>query len=605
MTRSHRLLLLPVLLGLALLLGGPAVAQETPDAAAPADDAAPEASEEEEDLSLDPATPRGAMLAYLTAARSGDFAAAARYMDLSPVDASARKRQGPRLARRLKIVLDRELWVDPAELSTDPGGHRDDGLPARRDRVGSIATDEGEVAITLDRVRSPEGQRVWVISASTVARIPDLYATVGWGRLVDWLPDTFFRSEIFDVQLWQWLALLCLVFVAYALSWVLVRLGFVALVRPLTARSATDLDDRLLELAAGPLRLAVAILLFSLGVISLELSPAAETFFVAACKVLSVAAVAWLLLRLIDVVGELTERRLVQRGQATALSLVPLGRKGVKLAVLLLAGLAALDSFGFDVTALIAGLGVGGLAVALAAQKTLENLFGGATLLADRPVRVGDFCRFGDKVGTVEEIGLRSTRVRTLDRTLVTVPNAEFSTLQLENFAARDRILFRPTLGLRYETTPDQLRYVLVEVRRMLYAHPKVDPDPARVRFVSFGASSLDLEVYAYVRTRDWDEYLQISEDLNLRIMDIVADAGTGFAFPSTTTYVAKDDGLDDDRSRAAEAAVARWRDDGELYVPSFPEEQVRKLSRTLPWPPDGAPGTRSEVGSQPGGFPE
>ena len=238
--------------------------------------------------------------------------------------------------------------------------------------------------------------------------------------------------------------------------------------------------------------------------------------------VLFVVSVTWLLLRLVDVFGELAERRLLQRDQGNAISLVPLGRKGLKLTVVLLAGLAALDSSGFDITALIAGLGVGGLAVALAAQKTLENLFGGATLLADRPVQVGDFCRFGDRVGIVEEIGLRSTRVRTLDRTIVTVPNAEFSTLQLENFAKRDRIWYHPRLGLRYETTPDQLRYLLVEIRRMLYAHPKVDPDPARIRFVGFGDSSLDLDIYAYVRTHDYNEYLEIAEDLNLRIMDIV-----------------------------------------------------------------------------------
>lgn len=592
--RLHLTALLCLLAALGVAAPAGAQAETETAAEAPADPTTEAEEEAVEPVSLDPETPRGAMLAFLTAARHGDFETAAQHMDLSPVAADQRAKEGPRLARRLKLVLDRELWVDPQLLSTDPRGHRDDGLPTTRDQVGEIAVDGESVAITLQRIRDAEGSRVWKISAPTVARIPDLYSDVGWGRLVDWLPDTFFRSELFDVQLWQWLALLVLVVAASLLSWVIVRVGLVALVRPLTARSETEVDDRLLELTAGPLRLATALLLFTAGLRSLDLAPTAAGFFFAALKVLVVGAVAWLLLRVIDVLGEMTEQRLVRRGQATALSLVPLGRKGVKLAVMLIAGLAALDSFGFDVTALIAGLGVGGLAVALAAQKTLENLFGGATLLADRPVRVGDFCRFGDKVGTVEEIGLRSTRVRTLDRTVVTVPNAEFSTLQLENFAARDRILFRTTLGLRYETTPDQIRYVLVEIRRMLYAHPKVDPDPARVRFVSFGASSLDLEVYTYVRTRDWDEYLQIQEDLNLRIMDIVDGAGSGFAFPSSTTYVAQDDGLDADKSRAAEARVGEWREAGELYVPSFPSERVSEIARTLPWPPEGSPDARS-----------
>ena len=144
-------------------------------------------------------------------------------------------------------------------------------------------------------------------------------------------------------------------------------------------------------------------------------------------------------------------------------------------------------------------------------------------------MRVGEFCRFGGTVGTVEEVGLRSTRVRTLDRTVVTIPNSEFSNLQIENFARRDRIWYHPTIRLRYETTPDQIRYVLVEVHRMLYAHPKVDSTSARIRFVGFGSSSLDLEVFSYVNVTDYGEYLEVAEDLNLRIMDIVAAAGSCF----------------------------------------------------------------------------
>lgn len=576
------------------LLAMPAFAADEPsgEPVAATDDAGGDA------MANDPTTPRGAMRAFLVACRAGDFERAATHLDLSPVPKSARASEGPRLARRLKLVLDRELWVDLESMSADEAGHQDDGLPSRRDRVGTIETKDGPFEVTLDRLRDASGERHWAISARTVAEISDLYSQYGWGPLAEWLPDTFFHSEMFNVQLWQWLALLILLVVAYVLSWVVVRLGLVGVVKPLTARSETTLDDRLLELTAGPLRLAVAVVFFTGGMLVLGLSPPATRFFGSIEKVLFVLALTWLLIRLVDVFGQLTERKLVRDGQATALSLVPLGRKGLKLAVILLATLAALDSFGFDVTALIAGLGVGGLAIALAAQKTLENLFGGATLLADRAVRVGDFCRFGDRVGTVEEIGLRSTRVRTLDRTIVTVPNAEFSTLQLENFAERERIWFHPRLGLRYETTPDQLRYVLVEIRRMLYAHPKVDPDPARVRFVGFGDSSLDIDIHSYVHTREYTRYLEIAEDLNLRIMDIVAQAGTGFAFPSSTTYLAKDDGVDAERGAAAERAVAEWRERGELFLPEFPPSQIQKLSGQLPWPPEGTPGSGSKVGA-------
>ena len=185
---------------------------------------------------------------------------------------------------------------------------------------------------------------------------------------------------------------------------------------------------------------------------------------------------------------------------------------------------------------------------------------------------------------------MRSTRVRTLDRTVVTVPNAEFSTMQLENFTARDKIWFHPRLGLRYETTPEQLRYVLIELRRMLYSHPKVDPEPARVRFVNFGDFSLDLDLYAYIRATDYSEYLEVAEDLNLRIIDIVDRAGTGFAFPSNTTYIARDDGLDAEKIRAATESVEGWRSRTELYLPGFPSEKISELSGTLAWPPEGSP---------------
>ena len=239
------------------------------------------------------------------------------------------------------------------------------------------------------------------------------------------------------------------------------------------------------------------------------------------------------------------------------------------------------QNLGYEITAVLAGLGVGGLAVALAAQKTLENLFGGVTLIADQPVRVGDFCRFGDRVGTVEEIGLRSTRVRTLDRTVVTIPNGQFAALALENYARRDRIWLRAKLGLRYETTPDQLRFVLVEIRKLLYAHPSVTPDPARIRFVGFGDFSLDLEVFAYVRTTDYDEFLAVREDVYLRIMDVVAGSGTGFAFPSQTAYLAHDTGPDEKKLRAAEDRVRAWRERGELWLPQFPEHAIEELRGT------------------------
>ena len=538
-------------------------------------------------------TPRSSVTGYLVAGREGDWSSAARYLNLAGVGDP--EREGPALARRLKIVLDQELWVDVEALSDDPGGHSGDGLPANRDRMGSIQTRRGPVDVLVERVDRGRGAPIWKIASATVAQIPPLYAEFGLGRLGEVLPAVFFESYGFEIQLWQWVGLLILVAVAFLGSWFIAR-GLLILVRPAIARSQTEIDDQLLEATLGPLRLAAALVIFALGSLSLGLSVPAQELFGNVEKALGIAAVTWLVLRLIDVFGHVVERRLEERGQAAATSLVPLSRKTAKVALVAMAALAALDTFGLDVTALIAGLGVGGLAVALAAQKTLENLFGGATLIADRPVQVGDFCRFGDKIGTVEAIGLRSTRVRTLDRTVVTVPNAEFSSMQLENFADRDKIRFHPRLGLRYETTPEQIRYLLVELRKMLYAHPRVHADPARVRFVNFGDFSLDIDIFAYILATDYSEYLEVAEDVNLRIMDIVAASGTGFAFPSSTTYLAKDNGVDAEKTRAAEETLRGWRAREELFLPSFPPEKIAELDDTLDYPPKGSP-QRGDVG--------
>ena len=219
------------------------------------------------------------------------------------------------------------------------------------------------------------------------------------------------------------------------------------------------------------------------------------------------------------------------------------------------------NRLGLPLYGLIAGVSVGGLAIALAAQGTLENFLGSLNLFADRPVRVGDLCRYGSELGTVEEIGLRSTRLRGPDRTVTTVPNSDFSKMQITNLSRRDRMLIKTVLGLRYETTPDQLRHLLARLRELLLTHPRVIREPMRVRFVGLGDFSLNVEIVAYVATPDFNEFLGIQEDILLRVIDLVEASGTGFAFPSQTLYLSRDGGLNGQRKAAAEAEVSAWRE--------------------------------------------
>ena len=537
-------------------------------------------------------TPRSSLRGFLAAVRDDGWERAAAYLDPRRVRPGERGTAGPDLARRLAVVLDRTMWVDVNDVTADPAGTAEDGLPADQERVGTIATEDGPVDVLLQRVPREDGERIWKVAPATVAQIPSLYDEFGYGRLGEILPAPFLELSFLAIQLWQWLGLLVLLGVAALATW-LATVVLVRILTPILRRAGGALDAPTLQHLLAPVRLGAAVLLFAALRRSLALAKRVDVVLGAIESALIVVAVTWVLLRLVDAAGERIAGRLATRGQYGVMPLVRPARRGVKFLVVLLAAIVALDNVGFNVTALIAGLGVGGIAVALAAQKSLENLFGAITLFSDQPVRVGDFCGFDGRVGTVEEIGLRSTRIRTLDRTLVAIPNADFAGMQLENYGARDRIWYHPTIGLRYETTPEQVRYVLVEVRRMLYAHPRVDPDPARIRFTGFGAYSLDFEVFAYVRTRDFGEFLEIAEDLNLRLMDIVAAAGTGFAFPSQTTYVERDAGIDRDRAATAEDRVRSWRERGELFLPGFPQEQVERLAGTLDYPPQGSPAAR------------
>ena len=534
-------------------------------------------------------SPRSTMRGYFAAARHENWDLAAEHLDLSGVPSSKRAERGPIIARQLKGVLDRTLWINLDDVNNTATGDADDGQPEGRDLIGTIHSEAGRARVYVKRVQSEDGTLEWKIARSTVDEIARLYEEFGSApALAKHLPPILFRYRVFDTAPWQWLALLALVGGAALVGWIGATVVlFIA--RMIARRTKAVHDDAIVELSIGPVRMILAVMVFSGGLHALWLPLGVLRFTSGAGRGFLVVAVTWLAVRLVSVISRIVQLRMAARGERLGTSAVPLVRRVVNGVIVLLSLIVIAGAFGVNVTGLVAGLGVGGLAVALAAQKSLENLFGGFTLIVDQPVHVGDFCKFGDRVGVIEEIGLRSTRIRTLDRTLVTVPNAEFSTMQIENYAQRDRIWLSTTIGVRYETTPDQLRFVMVEMKKMLLAHPKIDPSPARVRFAAFGAFSLDIDIFAYVRTTDYNEFLAVREDIFLRIMDIIAASGTGFAFPSQTIYTAPDDGVDAERTQAAEQEVARWRASGELSLPDPSATQVSAVEDTLDYPPKGS----------------
>ena len=404
--------------------------------------------------------------------------------------------------------------------------------------------------ITLVRVKGGSSDGEFLFSADTVSKAGAFYERVrglpysrpvplegmfeilteggGWPIRFSWIQamPAPLRAPLIGNSLWKWIALTLLL----GLFSILLRLAYRLLLRVRDERpflqALAQLTLPLFILAAAPMISVLALLQINM------IGSAARAIQLAATAVMFLSG-AWLSWRAAPVIAEaiIASPRIPTGSLDAYLIRISMRLLGLAAAAGLLC--VGAERLGVPAYGIIAGLGVGGLAIALAAQPTVENLFGGLSLFADKPIRVGDLCKYGDNIGTVEAIGIRSTRIRGSDRTLTTIPNGTLSKMPIVNFAQRDRMLMKMVIGVRYETSPEQLRFLLAKMREMLLGHPRVAPDPARVRFIGFGASSLDLEVFAYAVTRDSAEFLGIQEDVLLRVMDIVEQSGTAFAFPS------------------------------------------------------------------------
>ncbi len=364
------------------------------------------------------------------------------------------------------------------------------------------------------------------------------------------LPAWLLRPAPAGLLLWQWLALPLLALVAWALALALARLTAAVFTRTVS-RTRFDRGDTLARRLTGPLRLGWWVLLTRSALPLLELKQGGVHASEIVLTSVVVVALFWALLRLAEVLGRVATTSSWATTRPFSRALMPLAVRSAKVALVALSVVAVLSVWGVPVASLLAGLGIGGLALALAAQKTVENLFGSFSIGIDQPFREGDFVKVEDFVGTVEAIGLRSTRFRTLDRTLITVPNGKLADMRLESFTVRDRFRLACTVGLVYETTPAQMKAVLEGLEGVLRAHPKIWPDAVVVRFKELAASSLDIEVMAWFQTADWGGFQLARQEVLLGFMEVVERAGSSFAFPTRTVH------LEVDRlPRSAEHAV-------------------------------------------------
>jgi MscS family membrane protein len=534
-------------------------------------------------------TPSGTVLGFLQAAQSGNSRAAADYLQISSL---RRQSQGPDLADKLKVLMDRTFVGSLRRLSTSPEGNPEFGSYDQQ-TVGVFSYGDMDVPVILVRVADPNSGKIWLFSSETLSKVPELYDNVQAHQVETKLPQSLVKNSVLGMPLWQWLALFAAIPIALAMGWALVLLFAIPRRLWLKFRNRPNLHSY--SRMSAPLLVAFSALAHRVIAAYLGLPLLTRLYYHRIIGVFISIGFFWFLLRVTSITMQRLRIRAISAGRVGTGTLIVLGQRLLTALVVILAVLAMLAIVGFNLTTVLAGLGIGGIAIAFAAQKTLENLFGGVSVLADEVIRVGDYCRFGDRTGTVEDISLRSTRVRTDARTELSIPNGALATMNIENFTRRDKIQFSPVLAIRYETTPDQLRYLLAEIRRLLYEHPKVESESASIRFANFDNSALRLEIAAYVLTRDSNEFNAIREDLLLRIMDIVEQSGSGFAFPSQTLYFSRDTGLDKDKTTAAEQQVRQWRDENKLPFPDFAPADKSAFRDSIVYPPPESATGKSE----------
>ena len=482
-------------------------------------------------------TPRGAVMGFLLYEGRQDFATAARY--LQPT--SGRDTDLVQRAKELK-ALHSKFQSNIGLLSDNPNGTVEPGLPPGEVRAGVFAIGDTTVDVILVRVDDPSAGKIWLISKGTVAAIPQLYAQLESETptpLERVLPASLFSRYLLGASLAHWVGWLLSIPIAWLLVWLLTLL--LSAPRRVWYKLRKRSFRTIWETPLGkPIRCIIAILLHGFFVYLLQPPLFLRAHYFRFLAVLLMGCFAWLASRIADRgFDQAVNRTRAQHHGGESILIVV--QRLTHVVMLIIAFVAALALFGLNVTTTLAGLGIGGLAIALAAQKTLENLIGGVSLLMDRAVHVGDFCEIGGRQGTVEDIGLRSLKLRTLNQNLLVVPNGSLSQMQFENMQARPKLLIDTTFTLRIETKVEQLRLVLDRVQRMVNEHPSIKSGTSRVRLNNFSGAAFELELVAYANTGDWGQFTAIRQELILKLADIVEAAGAQFAGPTQLTYLAAD----------------------------------------------------------------
>ena len=506
-------------------------------------------------------TPRGSVLGFIKAAQDEKYALALEYFQPTRSRKRFSESDEEELASQLLTILNQKFAGPLDFLSRDPQGRLDDGLPPDQERLSAgVGTDS--FPILLVRKEDGEGRKLWYFSRETLDKVPAAYDALSFPEMEKHIPDYLVEHRLLAMPYWQWLAILLFMPVALAGGRLITLILEFAL---RYSRKVRHLETGPMDpiRRIGPLTFIIALLLHYTWVAYIGTSLLYRLYYRRIIWVCIAVGFYWMLTRITRSLAERLGASLSSRGLYAERSIVSLMRRFVEVTIFVFVLLLVLRSLGFDVSTALAGLGIGTLALGLGAQKTFENMFGGISVLFDKVIQVGDVVKVNAQTGVVEDIGLRSTRLRTPERTVLSVPNGIMATAVLENLRFRDKSLCQQVIRLRYELSPDHVRYVLERIRQLLRENPKVEESSARARFIRFSENSLDVEIFCYILERDYNEFLEAQEALLLSIMDELEKAGAVLALPSQTTYVTQDSWVDPEKARAAKKAMEKIRDPG------------------------------------------
>ena len=501
-------------------------AETTPETPVPVVNAGPEDA-------LNRGTPHGSIIGFLEACSVFDFEKAAEFLDLRNLPDEVEEIGGKELARELNHVLSRAVWLDDYSVSRNPEGVKGDGLPAYRDELVIVKELDGDsVPLWMQRVPRGDGEQIWKISNRSVALIPELYDQFSYPPIVESIRTYFPEDGAFlGLEAFKWFILITGGLLAWPVLYLMGRLLTAVLSSPGKA-----VYPMVRHLLTGPL--VALFIMILLNELLKKLGAGAYAQQIMEAQTLATVIVIWAMWSSINLYRQHKQAKLTAMDRPGAAKLLRPMTAFVKIVILIFGTLFWLNNVGVNISTVLAGLGVGGLAIALALQKPIEDMMGAFTIFSQATIRVGDFCKYGEFKGTVEDIGLRSVQLRTLTNTLVSIPNSRIAFVEVENISAREKIRFWPTLRLRYDTTPEQLKSIMEGIRALLEQHEQVHEDPIRVRLTDFDEDAILVKIHSFLKTTDYPEFLGIAEELNFEILNIIHSAGAGFALPGKSIYM-------------------------------------------------------------------